>query len=1769
MHTLLKQVVITFLLGLVVTAGFGQAPHIVYANPQPYTVGSAITVLSPSNTGGAVPATVYGTVSTFAGQPGLRGTNDGSLTTALFDGPWGITNDVTGNFYVVDEQSGIVRIISTLNQVSTYAGSGSWGYHDGKGNNAQFRSPHGITIDNAGNLYVADYGNDVVRKITRAGVASTLAGQVNIQGDVEGMGSQAQFYFPMAVAADDNGNVYVSDFINNKIKKINPGALVSTFAGTGAPGSQDGDKLIATFSSPYGIAIDQAGSLYVTDFNDNKIRKIGTNGKVVTIAGSGKTGFADGQADVASFSGAIDIKVDAGGNLYVADTYNNAIRLVTASGKVITVAGDTGGFQDAVGKQAKFLGPTGITLFKGAAYIVDNGNYIIRKMVTMGYLIDKPLPAGLNFDPATGKISGTPINESPATDYTVIAFNESGSSETTVRIAVVKPNDTSPPVVAKPDIKYTTPNVYVRNIPILPLKPTNTGGDVPATIYGETKVVAGTGQFGTVNGDAANAQFKLPYGISMDADGNTYIAESGGGIRMISASGQVTSLGTDALPGPPFNVPKLNNPHGVVKDKAGNLFVANYSNHNILKITPSGTVTIFAGINQAGTADGPGNVANIINPNGIAIDKDDNLYVTDGNNAIRKISPTGYVFTLAGQPSAGTADGQGRAAKFKKPAGIAVDKDGNIYVADQGGFVIRKITPNGFVSTIAGNGTYSSGDGNGTAAGFQGPFGIAVDASGNVYVTDTGIGTVRQISPDGEVKTVTEGGPVSVDTGAGNGVLFSSAYGITVGPDGNLYVAEYGKNSIKQVIATGYTIDKPLPTGLTFDRRTGIITGTPTVLWPRTDYTVIAYNAGGSSKFTLSIEVADVAPPTISVGDVSGVVTACVGSVSLNYQQFAVSEVNLTDDVLVIAPANFEVSLQPNAGYANSLIIPLVDLQVPPDGDGITVYVRLAATAPIGNPTGDVILKSTGATDVLVPVSGVVKSIVTPGVTAEQKSPANCPGQPVTFIAKPTNGGINPVYQWYVNNNAQGTNSDEFTPATIVAGDKVTVKLTNTSDCTTSPSVTSAPVSPLYKSPLTPTVTITQPGTDCPDKPVVFVANPVSGGVNPVYRWFINNIDQNYNGATFTAPATLKAADKVTVELTNTSDCTTSPSVTSAPVLPKYKLALTPTVTVTQPSTDCPDKPVVFVANPVSGGVNPVYRWFINNIDQNYNGATFTAPATLKAADKVTVELTNTSDCTTSPSVTSAPVLPKYKLALTPTVTITQPGTDCPDKPVVFIANPVSGGVNPVYRWFINNIDQNYNGATFTAPATLKAADKVTVELTNTSDCTTSPSVTSAPVSPLYKSPLTPTVTITQLNTDCPDKPVVFVANPVSGGVNPVYRWFINNIDQNYNGATFTAPATLKAADKVTVELTNTSDCTTSPSVTSAPLSPLYKSPLTPTVTISQPNTDCPDKPVVFVANPVNGGVNPAYRWFINNINQNYSGATFTTSANLAATDQVVVELTNTSDCTNGPATVKSLSVSPLFTTPVNLTVTISGPSAPVCEGTEQVFTAAPTNAGSNATYQWQLNNVNVGSNNYQFKSTTLKNGDRLICAVSNATQCSIPGVSNELVIQTGALPSVSFNGDVSIKKGESIILSPDLSPGIVSYAWSPTSGLSNPAIANPVASPTETTIYTLTVTSTGGCPAFADVKVTVAGQMVIPNTFTPNGDGVNDTWSIPGLAAYPACRVNVYNRFGAGIFSSVGYAKNWNGSFNGYELPAGTYYYTVDLKDGKKPLSGYVVILK
>jgi sugar lactone lactonase YvrE len=279
------------------------------------------------------PATL---VSTFAGSPGISGSANGLDTAASFYKPFGVATDASGNVYVADAGNNKVRKISPAGVVSTFAGTGVAGSANGT-DTATFNSPLGVALDKTGNVYVADYGNNLIRKISPAGVVSTFAG-TSIAGADNGPGTAATFNLPESLAIDAAGNVYVADNGNDLIRKISPAGVVSTLAGSGMAGSGNGTGTAASFNSPFGIAVDAGGNVYVADSGNNLIRKITASGAVSTLAGSGVKGASDATGSAASFNIPAGIAVDAAGNVYVADESNNLIRKITTAGVVSTIA---------------------------------------------------------------------------------------------------------------------------------------------------------------------------------------------------------------------------------------------------------------------------------------------------------------------------------------------------------------------------------------------------------------------------------------------------------------------------------------------------------------------------------------------------------------------------------------------------------------------------------------------------------------------------------------------------------------------------------------------------------------------------------------------------------------------------------------------------------------------------------------------------------------------------------------------------------------------------------------------------------------------------------------------------------------------------------------------------------------------------------------------------------------------------------------------------------------------------------------------------------------------------------------------------------------------------------------------------------------------------------------------------------------------------------------------------------------------------------------
>ncbi|MEI6950816.1 IPT/TIG domain-containing protein [Paraflavisolibacter sp. H34] len=296
------------------------------------------------------------TVSTLAGG-GTSGFADGEIGTAKFSNPADVAVDGQGNIYVADHGNFRVRKITPAGTVTTLAGRSTYGFTDGPGSVAQFFTPAGLAVDGTGTVYVADIFNNCIRKITPAGVVSTLAGNTT-PGFTDGEGSAARFYKPGNLALDARGNVYVSDHENNSIRKISPGGVVSTLAGNGTerPGFADGTGSAARFNNPSGIAVDGQGTVYVADLGNHRIRKISPSGNVSTLAGSGVPGFADGAGSTARFFHPAGLAIDAKGNVYVADNFNHRIRKITPGGLVTTVAGGSDQFYQPTGIALDLLG---------------------------------------------------------------------------------------------------------------------------------------------------------------------------------------------------------------------------------------------------------------------------------------------------------------------------------------------------------------------------------------------------------------------------------------------------------------------------------------------------------------------------------------------------------------------------------------------------------------------------------------------------------------------------------------------------------------------------------------------------------------------------------------------------------------------------------------------------------------------------------------------------------------------------------------------------------------------------------------------------------------------------------------------------------------------------------------------------------------------------------------------------------------------------------------------------------------------------------------------------------------------------------------------------------------------------------------------------------------------------------------------------------------------------------------------------------------------
>ena len=633
-------------------------------------------------------------MSTILGAPSSL-FNDGPGLEARFNTPIAIASDDEGRLYVADYFNNRIRVVEPSGEVWTLAGDGFEGYADGQGERARFFEPCGIAVDRRGYVYVADSRNNRIRVIDPQGQVSTLAGD-GLGDHRDGPALEARFNHPSGVAVDHEGNVYVADHWNHTIRKIDPSGVVSTLAGSPNRGFFDAPGTLARFNYPTGLILDDEGNIYVADSENHSIRKIDPYGSVSTLAGNGNHGFVNARGREAEFEWPLGLAIDREGNIFVADNGNNMIRAISPSGDVSTLAGGLlSGHRDGAYYEALFSYPEGVAVDQaGNIYVADTGNNLIRGIDRSGNVrtlagsseedLDQIPPTWLEMPTGLALDSQGLLYISDTSHDRILVLDREGNPQIYAGTGRTGLEDGS-----RLEAEFNWPTGIALD-PVGNLYVADTDNNLVRKIdpHGEVSSFAGSGWEGYADGQGSSAAFALPWALAFDRDGNLLVADVlNYMIRSIDPQGNVSTL---IFEGPEGQ--DLGYPFGLAIDQEGSLYIAEGGNHRILKLDTDGNLSVFAGSGEEGFADGAPQEAMFAFPGGLAFDNEGNLYVTDtDNHAIRRIDPQGNVSTIAGTGSRGYLNGPGREAEFFSPSAIAIDQDGTIYVADSENNRIRMI----------------------------------------------------------------------------------------------------------------------------------------------------------------------------------------------------------------------------------------------------------------------------------------------------------------------------------------------------------------------------------------------------------------------------------------------------------------------------------------------------------------------------------------------------------------------------------------------------------------------------------------------------------------------------------------------------------------------------------------------------------------------------------------------------------------------------------------------------------------------------------------------------------------------------------------------------------------------------------------------------------------------------------------------------------------------------------------------------------------------
>jgi len=668
-----------------------------------------------------------------------------------------------------------------------------------------------------------------------------------------------------------------------------------------------------------------------------------------------------------------------------------------------------------------------------------------------------------------------------------------------------------------------------------------------------------------------------------------------------------------------------------------------------------------------------------------------------------------------------------------------------------------------------------------------------------------------------------------------------------------------------------------------------------------------------------------------------------------------------------------------------------------------------------------------------VPAVATINPTVTPSVAVTPSATNICSGTGVTFTATPSNGGT-PSYQWKVNGNNVGSNSQTFTSSALSDGDVITCTMTSTESCASPATATSSGITMTVNPVVTPTVSVAaSASTICDGNSVTFTATPSNGGT-PTYQWKLNGNNVGTGGTTYTNSG-LNDGDIVSCVMTSTEVCTTTGTANSNPVTMVVNPNVIPSVAVSESQNNiCFGSNVTFTASPTNGGT-PAYQWYLNSNPVASNSATY-SNAALNDGDEITCVMTSTAACASPSSVSSTPVTMTVNSVVTPSVSVNASSTSiCDGTNVTFTASPVNGGT-PTYQWLLNGNNVGSGGTTY-SNASLNDGDVITCIMTSTETCASPTSVTSLPVSMSVSAPVTPSVAVSASETNiCSGTSVTFNATPTNGGT-PTYQWQVNGSNVG-TGASYTN-ASLNDGDEITCIMTSTAACATPETVTSAPVNMTVNTTLTPSVMVSaSATTICSGSSVTFSATPTNGGT-PSYQWYLNGSPTGINSANYSNNA-LNDGDVITCEMTSSETCAS-PVLVVSSPVTITVSSSVTPSVSVNASSTNICSGTAVTFTATPTNGGTPA-YQWYLNGSPTGINSATYNNATLNDGDEIICVMTSTESCASPTFATSapvtMTVSSTLTPAVSVAASAtSICSGNNVTFTANpVNGGTPTYQW-------------------------------------------------------------------------------------------------------------------------------------